>query len=141
MVGKGEVVVNFSADGDTTTYEVELADTVRNDINTAINQSNTALANTAKVDGKVEALKGDVHNNKRDARAGIAGVAAMANLLQPVYAGQGVVTAGVGYHKGESAIAIGAGKMTDNGRWAVRGSVSFDTRKNFTAGAAVGYFW
>ncbi|XAO54283.1 tail fiber protein [Yersinia phage vB_YenM_P778] len=81
-------------------------------------------------------LKSEVDNNKKRADAGIAGVAAMANIPQ-VMGSKFTLGAGVGARGSEQAIAVGAKvAFTDS----VVGSlgVAADTEQGYTVGAGVG---
>uniref|UniRef100_UPI001CE3CB14 YadA C-terminal domain-containing protein n=1 Tax=Leclercia sp. Marseille-Q4284 TaxID=2866582 RepID=UPI001CE3CB14 len=94
-------------------------------------------ANTSANFGK---LKSQVEENRKRASAGIAGVAAMANIPQVIQGQTFAVGAGVGNTDGESALAIGASaRATEN--VVVKASVSDDTQQNFVVGAGVSYGW
>ncbi|WP_434584849.1 YadA-like family protein [Klebsiella sp. R390] len=85
-------------------------------------------------------LNKTVNDNRKDASAGIAGVAAMANIPQVTQGQTFAVGAGVGNHDSESALAVGASaRINDN--WVVKASVSDDTQSNFTVGAGASYGW
>ncbi|HGX3708969.1 TPA: YadA-like family protein [Escherichia coli] len=85
-------------------------------------------------------LKNQVEQNRKRASAGIAGVAAMANI-PPVNQGQTfAVGAGVGNTDGESALAVGFSARASESV-TVKASVSNDTQHNFVVGAGVSYGW
>ena len=86
-------------------------------------------------------LQGQINKLGKRMNAGMATSAAMANLLQPHKSGQSVVTAGVGQHKNQSAVAVGYSRLSDNGKYGVRFSMGANTQGEVTGGAAVGYFW
>ncbi len=85
-------------------------------------------------------LKNEVDENRKRASAGIAGVAAMANIPQVLQNQSINVGAGVGTTDGETALAVGfsgrAGEST-----VVKASVSNDTQHNFVVGAGVAVGW
>ncbi|ENW4943648.1 YadA-like family protein [Salmonella enterica] len=89
---------------------------------------------------KFGALKNEVEQNRKRASAGIAGVAAMANIPQVTQGATFSVGAGVGNTDGESALAVGASARI-NDSWVVKGSVSNDTQHNFVVGAGASYQW
>ncbi|HAV7961532.1 TPA: hypothetical protein JK846_003647 [Escherichia coli] len=94
-------------------------------------------ANTSANFGK---LKSQVEQNRKRASAGIAGVAAMANI-PPVNQGQTfAVGAGVGSTDGESALSVGFSARASESV-TVKASVSNDTQHNFVVGAGVSYGW
>jgi autotransporter adhesin len=85
-------------------------------------------------------LKRQIDENKKDANAGIAGVAAMANIPQVTANQDFSVGAGVGVRGDEQAVAVGvSGRITGN--VVTKLAVSADTQSGFTAGAGVSYGW
>ncbi|EAW2493038.1 hypothetical protein AXL65_02105 [Salmonella enterica subsp. enterica] len=94
-------------------------------------------ANTSVNFGK---LKSQVEQNRKRASAGIAGVAAMANIPQVTADQNFSIGAGVGNTDGESALSVGfSARATQN--IVVKGAVSNDTQHNFVVGAGVSYGW
>ena len=89
---------------------------------------------------KFSSLKNKVEENRKRASAGIAGVAAMANIPQVTDTQNFSVGAGVGNTDSESALAVGmSARATEN--VVVKTSVSNDTQHNFVVGAGVSYGW
>ncbi|HCI6749283.1 TPA: YadA-like family protein, partial [Klebsiella variicola subsp. variicola] len=86
------------------------------------------------------ALKNQVEQNRKEASAGIAGVAAMANIPQVSQGAQMSVGAGAGTFNGEQAVAVGASARLGTSV-VTKFSVSTDTQHNFAAGAGVSYEW
>ncbi|WP_313485220.1 YadA-like family protein [Pseudescherichia sp.] len=85
-------------------------------------------------------LKNEVDENRKRASAGIAGVAAMANIPQVLQNQSINVGAGVGTTDGETALAVGfSGRAGDS--TVVKASVSNDTQHNFVVGAGVAVGW
>lgn len=85
-------------------------------------------------------LNKQIDDNRKRASAGIAGVAAMANIPQVTNTQVFSVGAGVGHTDGESALAVGfSARATEN--TVVKASVSNDTQHNFVVGAGVSYGW
>lgn len=100
--------------------------------------------------GQLEALGGRVNQyfnsvNKRidkvdnNARAGIAAAMAAGSLPQSSLPGKSMVTLGASTYRGESALAIGVSRLSDNARTVIKVNASADSRGN--AGAAVGAGW
>lgn len=86
------------------------------------------------------ALKSEVEDNRQRASAGIAGVAAMANIPQVIQGQTFSIGAGTGTTDGESALAVGfSARATEH--VVVKGSVSDDTQQNFVVGAGASYGW
>lgn len=85
-------------------------------------------------------LKRQIDDNKKDANAGIAGVAAMANIPQVTANQTFSVGAGVGARGSEQAVAVGfSGRVTEN--VVTKVAVSADTQSGWTVGAGVSYGW
>ena len=87
---------------------------------------------------KFSDLNKEVNDNRKRASAGIAGVAAMANIPQVIQGQTLSVGAGAGTTDGESAVAVGfSARATDH--VVVKASVSDDTQQNFVIGGGVSY--
>ena len=66
---------------------------------------------------------------------------AAANLLQAYREGQSAVTAGIGQHRGQAAVAVGYSRLSDSGKIGIKFSLSADTQGEVSTGAGIGYFW
>ena len=85
-------------------------------------------------------LKRQIDDNRKAANAGIAGVAAMANIPQVTASQDFSVGAGVGFRGDEQAIAVGfSARASQN--VVVKASVAGDTQQSWTVGAGVSYGW
>ncbi len=85
-------------------------------------------------------LKRQIDDNKRDANAGIAGVAAIASIPQVTDKQSFSVGAGIGARGSEQALAVGfSGRVTEN--VVTKVAVSTDTQNGWTVGAGVSYGW
>jgi len=71
-----------------------------------------------------------------DANAGISAAMAMSSLPQAYISGKSMIGGGVGTYNGESAVAIGFSKLSNDGRWVMKLSGTADTQGN--AGASIG---
>lgn len=89
--------------------------------------------------GSEARLKKEIHDARRESRAGIAGANAIAAIPQPHAAGQTAIGAGAGYFKNEGAIALGVSHISKSGKWVSKAGVNFDTRKNVGAAIGVSY--
>lgn len=76
---------------------------------------------------------GDVEDN---ANAGISAAMAMSSLPQAYIPGKSMVGGGIATYNGESAVAVGMSRVSDNGRWVMKINGSADTQGN--AGGAIG---
>lgn len=85
-------------------------------------------------------LRSQIDDNKREANAGIAGVAAIASIPQVTDKQDFSIGAGVGARDGESALAVGfSGRITPNVITKV--AVSTDSQSGWTVGAGMSYGW
>ena len=92
------------------------------------------------VNKQFSSLKEKVDDNHKKANAGIAGVAAMANIPQVTESARFSLGAGVGFRGDEQAIAVG---MSSRLSQSVIGklSVAADTQSEFIVGAGVAVQW
>lgn len=81
-----------------------------------------------------------IDENRKNASAGIAGVAAMANIPQVSQNSSFSVGAGVGSYDGEQGIAVGASARF-NQNVVTKASVAGTTQSDFVFGAGVSYEW
>lgn len=111
-----------------------------------VNQVSKVNARIDGVDAKVNAntkaihrLDRDVRKNRKRADAGIASVVAMANIPQVYLSGKSGVGVGVGHKHGQSALAVGYSRASDNGHHIIKLSAGIDTQKDVTVGAGYMY--
>jgi len=71
-----------------------------------------------------------------DANAGISAAMAMSSLPQAYISGKSLIGGGIGTYNGESAVAIGFSKLSNDGRWVIKVNGTADTQGN--VGGAVG---
>ena len=132
---KGEAVYTVDANVDHLATKAEV-----------VNQVSKVNARIDGVDAKVNAntkairrLDRDVRKNRKRADAGIASVAAMANIPQVYLLGKSGVGVGVGHKHGQSALAVGYSRASDNGHHIIKLSAGIDTQKDVTVGAGYMY--
>jgi len=77
-----------------------------------------------------------INEVEEDANAGISAAMAMSSLPQAYIPGKSMIGGGVATYNGESAVAIGLSKVSDNGRWVMKINGTADTQGN--AGGAIG---
>lgn len=128
---KGESVYTVDANVDHLATKAEV-----------VNQVSKVNARIDSVDAKVNAntkaihrLDRDVRKNRKRADAGIASVAAMANIPQVYISGKSGVGVGVGHKHGQSALAVGYSRASDNGHHIIKLSAGIDSQKDVTIGA------
>ncbi len=119
-----------------------------NNTNKSVAQNSHDIANHEKRIGDLERqvntgfsnLRKQIDKVEKKSNAGIAGVAAMANIPQVTEFQSFSVGAGVGYRDDQSAIAVGASaRISQNTVGKL--SVSADTQNGYTVGAGISYGW
>ncbi|AWI50906.1 hypothetical protein DDU33_05165 [Actinobacillus porcitonsillarum] len=106
-------------------------------------------AGTADTDAvnysQLKQAAGDIHNkinrNNKDLRAGIAGANAAAGLPQVYIPGKSMVAAAAGTFKGQSAVAVGYSRASDNGKLILKLQGNANTRGDIGGSVGVGYQW
>ena len=93
----------------------------------------------SKVNQYFNAANKRIDKVDNNARAGIAAAMAAGTLPQSTLPGKSMVTVGASTYRGESAIALGVSRLSDNARTVIKANASADSRGN--AGAAVGAGW
>lgn len=133
----GEAVYTVDANVDHLATKTEVNKHV-GAINSRIDGVEGKVAQNTKAIGR---LDHDVRKNRKRADAGTASVAAMANIPQVYLPGKSGVGVGVGYKHGQSAIAVGYSRTSDNAHHIIKLSVGADSQKDVTVGAGYMYQW
>ncbi|HFO3701760.1 TPA: YadA-like family protein [Escherichia coli] len=100
---------------------------------------NTQAINT--LGNKFSQLSYRVEELNRDIRGVGASAAAMSGIPQAYLPGKSLMGLGIGGYGGESAIAIGVSRISDNGKMIMKLNAGQNTRGNFSVGAGVGWQW
>ncbi|MDO9673845.1 YadA-like family protein [Glaesserella parasuis] len=100
-------------------------------LNTVVSSMNAGFNQLSKDIGRVDV----------NARAGIASAGAMANLPQVNLPGKGAISVSSAQYRGQAAYAIGYSKISDNGKWVIRASVSSNTQRDTMIGGGVSFVW
>ncbi|WP_448917710.1 YadA family autotransporter adhesin, partial [Haemophilus sputorum] len=101
----------------------------------------TDAANKQYVDRSVGAVRSELKKTDKKLRGGIAGATAAANIPQVTKPGGSVLGLGVGNYKGQSAVAVGYSRASDNNRVIFKVSGAATTQGDYNVGAGVGYQW
>jgi autotransporter adhesin len=109
--------------------------------NVAPGVDGTDAVNMNQLGTVANSLSRDIRRVDREARAGTASAAAMANLPQAYLPGKSMFAVAGAGHRGESGYAAGLSTISDNGKWVIKGSVAGNSRGDVTYGAGVGYQW
>ena len=118
-----------------------------------IDAGNTRIQNVADAQNPTDAvnlrqlnqvggrLMSRINDVDKRAKAGIAQAIATAGLPQAYQPGKAMAAAAGGTFGGESAIAIGVSKISDDGHWVFKGTFSGNTESKFGGSIGVGYQW
>lgn len=118
-----------------------------------IDAGNTRIQNVADAQAPTDAvnlrqlnqvggrLMSRINDVDKRAKAGIAQAIATAGLPQAYQPGKAMAAATGGTFGGESAIAIGVSKISDDGHWVFKGTFSGNTESKFGGSIGVGYQW
>ena len=90
---------------------------------------------------RVDQLARDLHKVDKNARAGIAGAVAAASIPQVYLPGKSGFGVGVGNRDGQTALAVGYSKASDNVKHVIKLSAGVDTQSKATFGADYMYQW
>ncbi len=117
-------VANGVASGDAVNY---------GQLQGAIGQSNTYT------DTQIAGVRNDINKVGKEAYSGAASAIAIGSLTQSISAGEGMASVAVGTYQGQSSLALGISKVSDNGRWIIKGGITTNTQGQFGAGAGAGF--
>ena len=109
--------------------------------NVAAGRADTDAVNVSQLKGAVTQIGNHINKMDKNLRAGIAGAMAAGGLYHATLPGKSMVAAGAGTYKGESAVAVGYSRLSDNGKVGIKFSVNTNTRGDSGAAASVGYQW
>ncbi|MEE6028551.1 YadA-like family protein [Avibacterium paragallinarum] len=132
-VGKGSEVIGEVSFGKEGEY--------RRLTNVAAGAADTDAVNVSQLKGVASNINQQLNNLSQNISGVAASSAAMANLPQAYLPGKSMVAVSTGYHKGQSAIALGVSRIADNGNLIIRASASHNTQNDFTGGIGIGYQW
>lgn len=112
-----------------------------------LGQLNSAITTAqAYTDSRFSAMSFDLANVRQDLKAvrrdgegATASAMALAGIPQTFERGRGMLGVGVGTWQGESAIAVGVSKATDNGRFVLKAGATYNSRGQGGANAGVGW--
>ena len=90
---------------------------------------------------EIGGVRRDLHKVDRKLRAGVAAAMATAGLPQAYLPGKSMVGMAGGTWNGESGIALGVSKITDNGKWIFKVSGNASTRGDYGGTVGAGYQW
>ncbi|MBV6540152.1 YadA-like family protein [Ursidibacter maritimus] len=97
--------------------------------------------NVKQLEGVANNLNNKINRQGKDLRAGIAGANAAAGLPQVYIPGKSMVAASAGTFKGQSAVAVGYSRASDNGKLILKLQGNANTRGDFGGSVGVGYQW
>ena len=142
-VASGDNSVALGADssdeGRANVVSVGSAGNERQITNVAAGTNPTDAVNVNQLQGLGNYLNDRINTLDKKASAGTAAAMATGGLLQATIPGKGMASMSGGYYDGQSAVALGISKMSDNGKWVVKAGASIDSQDNVGVSAAVGF--
>ncbi|TFI32335.1 YadA C-terminal domain-containing protein, partial [Histophilus somni] len=103
--------------------------------------SGQAIANKNYVDAKNNELRTQLHSVNRESRSGIAGANAAAALPMIAMPGKSALAVSAGAYKGQSAVALGYSRMSDNGKIMLKLHGNSTSTGDFGGGVGIGWAW
>lgn len=127
LFGIGDEITNINNDianieGDITNIDNDIA-SIDNDI--------------ANINNDITAIKYQISDLERKASAGTAAAIAMANLPQPIEAGEEGIAVGTGVYSNSAAVALGYSRTSKTGKEVLKISASYDTNNKIGVGMGV----
>ena len=105
----------------------------------ALERNTTTINNNTTY--HINRLENKMDREDKRLRAGIAGATATAGLPQAYTPGKSMVAAAVGGYRDQSALAVGASRITDNGKVILKLTGNVNTRGDFGGSVGAGYQW
>lgn len=109
--------------------------------NVAPGREGTDAVNVNQLAGVAKELGARMDGQAKDARAGTSAAMAMAAMPQAYIPGKSMLTAGAGTYAGQTAVAVGITRMSDNGLWVSKLGGSVDSRGKVGFSFGVGVHW
>jgi trimeric autotransporter adhesin len=100
--------------------------------------SSGVLTANAYTDRRFAQFGQELHGLRRDAEAGTASAMALSAIPQPIEAGRNMIGVGTSVWQGETAIAMGFSRASDNGRLILKAGATYNSRQQGGANAGVG---
>ena len=131
VIGGGATV----KDGKVVAGQNGIGNTGQNTVHGAIAAINQNTANN------FNQIRGDLRKMERDVRGSIAGTLATAGLPQAFSPGKSMVAAAAGTYRGQSGLAIGVSRISDNGKVILKVTGNTNSRGDFGGTIGAGYQW
>lgn len=135
-INQGSVVLGSGQAGGTMVSNVAPGVAGTDAVN--VNQMNTGLSSVGKV---INDLAQRIDGNEKNADAGTAGAMAMASMPQAFIPGKSMLGAGAATYQGQTAIAIGVSKLSENGKWVLKLNGAANSRGKVGVSVGAGFHW
>lgn len=111
--------------------------------NVAAGTNATDAVNVAQLNNSVANINNKIDGVKRENRRGIATADALAMVPQATLPGKSLLSASTAYYRGQSSLAVGYSRLSDNGKILLKSGVStsVNSSKDTIFGASIGYQW
>ncbi len=97
--------------------------------------------NVVNSNNRINQLNDKINNVDKKLRAGVAGALATSGLPQAYIPGKSMVAIAAGSFKGENALAVGATRISDNGKVVLKLTGNTNTRGDVGTSVGLGYQW
>ena len=109
--------------------------------NVKAGEKDTDAVNVSQLRNNITNVNNRINKVQKEARGGIAGANAAAGLPQVYIPGKSMVAASAGTFKGESAVAVGYSRSSDNGKVILKLQGNANTQGDVGGSVGVGYQW
>lgn len=116
--------------------------------NVAPGSAGTDAVNVNQLNGVTGGISNYVNNAvrriddvERNADAGTAGAMAMAGMPQAFTPGKNMLAAGAATYQGQTSLAIGLSRLSDNGKWVMKFNGAANSRGKLGLAVGAGYQW
>ena len=109
--------------------------------NVKAGEKDTDAVNVSQLRNNITNVNNRINKVQKEARGGIAGANAAAGLPQVYIPGKSMVAASAGTFKGESALAVGYSRSSDNGKVILKLQGNANTQGDVGGSVGVGYQW
>ncbi|WGE31418.1 YadA-like family protein [Actinobacillus genomosp. 2] len=142
QVGKNTVISEGKdVDGNTSVNVANKDGSPTRITNVKAGKARTDAVNVGQLKDEIGGVNRRINKVNKDLRAGIAGANAAAGLPQVYIPGKSMVAASAGTFKGESAVAVGYSRASDNGKLILKLQGNANTRGDLGGSVGVGYQW
>ncbi len=129
-VGNERQIVNVASGGSVNTNAANIGDVKR-----LVGESE------ARINQRIDGVERNINSFNKDANAGIASAMAVANLGQAYRPGQSSLSMGVAHYNGGTGVALGGSRLSENGKFMLKGAITTNNRSKHGVAASATFFF